>query len=70
MALRPEKDAAAYLAVEEKTLRNWRWLGKGPKFVKLAGGAIRYDDAELAAYASANTYQSTTEAQQARTATR
>jgi predicted DNA-binding transcriptional regulator AlpA len=33
---------AELLAVSDKTLRNWRNDGKGPAYIKLDGGAVRY----------------------------
>ncbi|MGM0348437.1 helix-turn-helix transcriptional regulator [Streptomyces sp. Adlamb9] len=33
---------AELLAVSNKTLRNWRNDGKGPTYIKLDGGAVRY----------------------------
>jgi hypothetical protein len=66
MALRTEREAAAKLNCSPKTLQNWRWSGRGPRFVKLDSGAIRYDDAELDACIARNTFTSTTEAQAAR----
>ena len=43
-----------------------RWRGIGPAFVKFPTGAVRYDDEILSSYAADNTFQSTTEAQQAK----
>ena len=33
-----------------KTLANYRSSGKGPKFLKLEGGRIRYDPADIRAW--------------------
>ena len=44
--LRPQ-EVAEILNVKRSTVDNWRSLGKGPAYVKLATGAIRYDEAEL-----------------------
>lgn len=33
--------AAELLCISEKTLRKWRWEGKGPKFVKI-GSRVTY----------------------------
>ncbi|MEV0278618.1 helix-turn-helix domain-containing protein [Streptomyces sp. NPDC050610] len=33
---------AELLAVSDKTLRNWRNGNKGPRYLKLDGGAVRY----------------------------
>ena len=37
-----------YLGVSAKTLRNWRQKGKGPPWIRLEGGGVRYrpDDLE------------------------
>lgn len=34
----------------EKTLANYRSAGKGPRFIKLEGGRIRYDWADVRAW--------------------
>ena len=44
-----ELDAAGLLALSPKTLRRWRWAGKGPGFVKI-GGAVRYRAGDLEAF--------------------
>ena len=66
MSLKSEREAAEVLGVKVKTVRNWRWRGVGPAFVKYPSGAVRYDPEVLAAYAADNTFSSTTEAQQRR----
>jgi len=43
-------EVAEYLRVDVKTLRQWRWLKKGPKFHRLEGGGIRYDWSDVEAY--------------------
>jgi hypothetical protein len=45
-----EREAAAILTVEVRTLRNWRALGKGPRFVKVGERIVRYLRVELAAF--------------------
>lgn len=35
-------EVAEYVKVDEQTLANWRWLGTGPRFIKVNGGRIRY----------------------------
>ncbi|MPV50275.1 helix-turn-helix domain-containing protein [Pseudactinotalea sp. HY160] len=42
-------EAAAYLSLSPRTLRNWRWLGRGPIPVYV-GGAVRYRVGDLNAY--------------------
>jgi hypothetical protein len=41
-----ETNAARILGLSVKTLRRWRWAGKGPAFLKI-GGAVRYDRDDL-----------------------
>ena len=45
-----EKDAAAVLTLKVATLRNWRALKQGPKFIKLGKRAVRYRRGDLAAF--------------------
>lgn len=45
-----EREAAAILAAEVRTLRNWRALGKGPRFRKIGERMVRYHRADLAAF--------------------
>jgi hypothetical protein len=49
-----EQQAAAALNVSELTLRRWRWVGKGPGYVKLGPGpkaAVRYrQNADIGAF--------------------
>ncbi len=45
-----EKEAAAILAVAVTTLRNWRSLKQGPRYLKLGARMVRYSRAELAAF--------------------
>jgi len=47
--LTPEQ-AAAKLAINPKTLAQWRYRGEGPTFVKLGKRAVRYDIADLDAW--------------------
>lgn len=42
-----EAEAAQYLKRSVQTLRNWRNLGRGPRFIKLAG-SIQYLKSDLA----------------------
>jgi hypothetical protein len=45
-----EREAAAILAAEVRTLRNWRALGKGPRFYKIGQRMVRYHRDDLAAF--------------------
>ena len=60
LALVNETEAARILALSVKTLRRWRWVGRGPSFVKI-GAAVRYDLADLSAYIEAGRRSSTTD---------
>jgi hypothetical protein len=44
-----EKEAAATVGVQKGTMTKWRHLGRGPRYLKLAG-KIRYRKADLVAY--------------------
>jgi predicted site-specific integrase-resolvase len=43
------KQLSEYLAVPETTLRQWRYLGTGPKYTK-AGQLVRYNWADVEAW--------------------
>jgi len=52
-SLMTERDAALMLAVSAQTLRNWRCIGRGPKFLRLGGGRrglVRYQASDIQAY--------------------
>ena len=59
-ALVNEAEAAHMLSLSVKTLRRWRWAGKGPRFLKL-GAAVRYDSADLTAFIEAGRRNSTSD---------
>lgn len=46
------RDVAGMLAVSATTLRNWRQLGKGPRFIVYPSRVIRYPDDALRAWIS------------------
>ena len=56
------KQAAEKLQVKETTLEQWRWNGKGPRFIKL-GRCVRYREADLESFQNDRVFTSTTEAQ-------
>jgi predicted site-specific integrase-resolvase len=58
------EEAAAFLQVKPATLEQWRWSGKGPRFIKL-NRAVRYRKEDLVAFVEARVFGSTTEAQAA-----
>jgi excisionase family DNA binding protein len=55
-------EAAAFLNVQPSTLEQWRWNGKGPRFVKI-GRSVRYRQSDLDDFLEARVFSSTTEAQ-------
>ena len=59
--LRDERFTAEVLGLSVKTLRRWRWLGKGPRFYKI-GAAVRYADQDIASFLEAAQRCSTSEA--------
>jgi hypothetical protein len=44
-----DKEAAKFLKAGVQTLRNWRFLGCGPDYIKM-GRSIRYNQADLETY--------------------
>lgn len=45
-----ENEAAASLSVAVQTLRNWRWKGEGPLYVKVGARLVRYRRGDLDAF--------------------
>jgi len=56
-----EEQVAEQLSITTNTLRKWRWLGKGPAFIKM-GAAVRYESDTLATFIKSNVKTSTSEA--------
>lgn len=54
--------AALLLNLKPATLEQWRWSGRGPRFVKI-GRSCRYCRADLEAFIRERAFSSTTEAQ-------
>ncbi len=59
-ALANEAEAARILGLSVKTLRRWRWAGKGPRFLKIEG-AVRYDLEDIEAFIAAARRTSTSD---------
>ncbi|WP_306116968.1 MULTISPECIES: AlpA family transcriptional regulator [unclassified Roseovarius] len=49
---------AARWQISPRTLEQWRWLGKGPKFLKI-GARVLYDEIEVEAYEASQVCQNT-----------
>lgn len=45
-----DSEVAALLGASLQTVRNWRWRGEGPRFVKLGGRMVRYRPADVQAF--------------------
>lgn len=52
------REAAALLRLQELTLEQWRWQGKGSQFVKL-GRCVRYRRVDLEEFTTGRVYSST-----------
>jgi predicted site-specific integrase-resolvase len=53
-----EQEAAKILGLSVKTLRRWRWAGRGPTF-RMIGGAVRYHPMDLDNFIDAGRRDST-----------
>ena len=54
--------AALFLNLKPATLEQWRWNGRGPRFIKI-GRSCRYRISDLEAFLESRVFSSTTEAQ-------
>jgi predicted DNA-binding transcriptional regulator AlpA len=59
-----ELQASTYLNVAVKTLQNYRWLGQGPRFVKLGKRMVRYRLSDLENFVTANLRSSTSQGEE------
>ena len=55
-----EHEAARILGLSVKTLRRWRWAGRGVAYRKI-GGCVRYHPDDLAAFVEAARRTSTSD---------
>ena len=55
------REAAARLGLSKSTLDKMRCTGRGPRFIRATGRAVRYDPADLAAFAEDRRRMSTSE---------
>ncbi len=56
-----EQEAARMLGYTVRTLRNWRFKGRGPRFVRVNARSIRYRIQDLEAWIEFRIVQSTKE---------
>lgn len=54
------KEVAKILGLKETTLEQWRWAGRGPRYVK-AGRSVRYTKEDLEAFITGRSFGNTTE---------
>lgn len=54
------EEAAQRIGIKVGTIQNWRWSGRGPKFIK-CGGRVRYRLSDLAEWLDAQTRSSTSD---------
>jgi hypothetical protein len=55
-AILTEAEASAYLRITQKSLQQWRWLRRGPRYFK-HGNRVRYRLRDLDDYIAANTIE-------------
>jgi predicted DNA-binding transcriptional regulator AlpA len=55
-----EIEVAKQLCLTTHTLRKWRWLGKGPNFIKI-GSSVRYEQEKITSFIEDNIKKSTSE---------
>jgi predicted DNA-binding transcriptional regulator AlpA len=55
-----DKQLAEMLNMKPETLKNWRWEGKGPIFIKI-GRNVRYRMSDVLNYINGNVRTSTTD---------
>ena len=53
-------EAAQKLGVEASTLANWRWAGRGPRYIRV-GSRVRYRLADVASWLDSRTRRSTSD---------
>ena len=55
-----QTDLARRWSISPRTLERWRWLGQGPRYIKI-GGRVLYRAEEVEAYEVQQTRASTSE---------
>lgn len=58
MAKMTQEQLAARWHLSPRTLEQWRWLGRGPRFLKI-GARVLYDEAEIEAFEASHYCQNT-----------
>jgi predicted DNA-binding transcriptional regulator AlpA len=55
-ALVDERAVAKFYGVSLATVRRWRWLKAGPRFIKVPESSVRYRPEDLKAYLNSRTF--------------
>ena len=58
MAKMTQQQLAERWHMSPRTLEQWRWLGKGPRFLKI-GARVLYDEADVETYEEGQVCQNT-----------
>ena len=58
MGKKTQEQLAEHWHMSPRTLEQWRWLGKGPRFLKI-GGRVLYDEDQIADYENRRVCQNT-----------
>ena len=61
-----EQGVADYYDVERSTIRTWRYEGRGPRYILVAGNVVRYRVGDLLDHNASRSAFSTTEEREAR----
>lgn len=56
-----QEQAGEMLCISPKTLEQWRYLGKGPRFIRMSSRAVRYSQETIEAWLSGLEVRSTSE---------
>ncbi len=56
-----ESEAAQILGLRPRTLQDWRFRGKGPRYLSYSGRAVRYRISDLALFMESHAVSSTSE---------
>lgn len=57
--------AAELCGISQMTMRKWRTMGEGPRFVKL-GRSVRYRQEDILTFIAGRVFENTTQAMEAR----
>lgn len=56
-----EHQVAEYLGMSVKTIRNWRWSGRGPNHCRLSPKLVRYEFSQIRAWVESKRRTSTSD---------